>query len=252
MYEFFPMGLFLLGLLGGLPVSAVVVRLPYAVEHQWLLDASETLGIARNPDAPGQLGLAWRPDHFSLRVGLTMLAMGLLAGWVGLHYGVGPAALAAVVLVAGLLALSLIDLEHQLLPDVLVLPLLWLGLIVNSVELFTSLTSAVWGAVGGYLVLWLLRGVSKLFSDTEGMGQGDLKLLAMLGAWGLADPARRAVDVDPGRHGGVWRGDGVGQNQSKKPSTLRPVPGRCGLARAYVHAGLDCNLTACGHQYFTL
>jgi leader peptidase (prepilin peptidase)/N-methyltransferase len=97
---------------------------------------------------------------------------------------VGPAALAAVVLVAGLLTLSLIDLEHQLLPDVLVLPLLWLGLIVNSVELFTSLTSAVWGAVGGYLVLWLLRGVSKLFSDTEGMGQGDLKLLAMLGAWG--------------------------------------------------------------------
>lgn len=121
MYEFFPMGLFLLGLLGGLPVSAVVVRLPYAVERQWLLDASETLGIARNPDGPGQLGLAWRPDHFSLRVGLTMLAMGLLAGWVGLHYGVGPAALAAVVLVAGLLALSLIDLEHQLLPDVLLM-----------------------------------------------------------------------------------------------------------------------------------
>lgn len=182
--EFFPVGLFLVGLLAGLPVSAVVVRLPYVVERQWLLDASETLSIARNPDGPAQLGSAWRPDHFSLRVGLTMLAMGLLAGWAGLHYGVGPAALAAMVLVAGLLTLSLIDLDHQLLPDVLVLPLLWLGLIVNSVELFTSLTSAVWGAVGGYLVLWLLRGVSTLFSDTEGMGQGDLKLLAMLGAWG--------------------------------------------------------------------
>jgi leader peptidase (prepilin peptidase)/N-methyltransferase len=78
--EFFLMGLFLLGLLGGLPVSALVVRLPYAVERQWLLDGSETLGIARNPDGTGQLDLAWRPDHFSLRVGLTMLAMGLLAG----------------------------------------------------------------------------------------------------------------------------------------------------------------------------
>ncbi len=80
MNEFFLMGLFLLGLLGGLPVSALVVRLPYAVERQWLLDGSETLGIARNPDGTGQLDLAWRPDHFSLRVGLTMLAMGLLAG----------------------------------------------------------------------------------------------------------------------------------------------------------------------------
>ncbi len=71
--------LFLVGLLAGLPVSAVVVRLPYAVERQWLIDVADTLGITRNPDDPGQLGLAWRPDHFSLRVGLTMLAIGLLS-----------------------------------------------------------------------------------------------------------------------------------------------------------------------------
>ncbi|WP_339457477.1 prepilin peptidase [Pseudomonas sp. EA_65y_Pfl1_P120] len=178
------MGLFLVGLLAGLPVSAVAVRLPYAVKRQWLLDASGTLGNVRGPNCAGRLGMAWRPDHLSLRVGLTMLGMGLLSGWAGLHYGVGLAAFAAIVLAAGLLTLSLIDLDHQLLPDVLVLPLLWLGLIVNSVELFTSLTSAVWGAVGGYLLLWIFRGVSNRFSGTDGMGQGDLKMMAMLGAWG--------------------------------------------------------------------
>ncbi|WP_194289125.1 hypothetical protein [Pseudomonas helleri] len=78
------MGLFLVGLLGGLPVSAVAVRLPYAVERQWLLDASETLDNVRGPNCAGRLGKAWRPDHLSLRVGLTMLGMGLLSGWVAL------------------------------------------------------------------------------------------------------------------------------------------------------------------------
>jgi leader peptidase (prepilin peptidase)/N-methyltransferase len=88
------------------------------------------------------------------------------------------------VLTWGLLAMSLIDADHQLLPDAIVLPLLWLGLIVNSLGLFSSLTDALWGAVAGYLVLWCVFWLFKLITGKEGMGYGDFKLLAMLGAWG--------------------------------------------------------------------
>ncbi|MCM2332232.1 MAG: A24 family peptidase, partial [Pseudomonas sagittaria] len=84
----------------------------------------------------------------------------------------------------GLLAMSLIDADHQLLPDVLVLPLLWLGLIVNQSGLFASPSDAFWGAVAGYLSLWSVYWLFKLVTGKEGMGYGDFKLLAMLGAWG--------------------------------------------------------------------
>ncbi|RMU30590.1 Type 4 prepilin-like protein leader peptide-processing enzyme [Pseudomonas avellanae] len=83
-----------------------------------------------------------------------------------------------------MLAMSLIDADHQLLPDSLVLPLLWLGLIVNAFGLFTSLNDALWGAVAGYLTLWSVFWLFKLMTGKEGMGYGDFKLLAMLGAWG--------------------------------------------------------------------
>lgn len=84
----------------------------------------------------------------------------------------------------GLLAMSLIDIDHQLLPDSLVLPLLWLGLIVNSGDLFVSLVDALWGAIAGYLSLWTVYWLFKLVTGKEGMGYGDFKLLAMIGAWG--------------------------------------------------------------------
>ena len=84
----------------------------------------------------------------------------------------------------GLLAMSLIDADHQLLPDMLVLPLLWLGLIANYFGLYTSLGDALWGAIAGYLSLWSVYWLFKLVTGKEGMGFGDFKLLAMLGAWG--------------------------------------------------------------------
>lgn len=74
-----------------------------------------------------------------------MLAMGLLSTWAALHHEDGPVTLAALVLASGLLILSLIDFDHQLLPDLLMSPLLWLGLILNSFELFTTLSHALWG-----------------------------------------------------------------------------------------------------------
>ncbi|MDT9646866.1 A24 family peptidase, partial [Pseudomonas sp. JV245A] len=84
----------------------------------------------------------------------------------------------------GLLAMSLIDADHQLLPDVLVLPLLWLGLIANSFGLLISLEDALWGTVIGYLFLWSVFWLFKLLTGKEGMGHGDFKLLALFGAWG--------------------------------------------------------------------
>ncbi len=84
----------------------------------------------------------------------------------------------------GLLAMSMIDVDHQLLPDSLVLPLLWLGLIANNFALFASLEDALWGAIAGYLSLWSVYWLFKLITGKEGMGYGDFKLLAMLGAWG--------------------------------------------------------------------
>jgi leader peptidase (prepilin peptidase)/N-methyltransferase len=83
----------------------------------------------------------------------------------------------------GLLALAAIDYDHHLLPDQLTLPLLWLGLLVNIHGLFTSLESAVTGAIAGYLSLWSIFWLFKLLTGKEGMGYGDFKLYAMLGAW---------------------------------------------------------------------
>jgi len=77
----------------------------------------------------------------------------------------------------------MIDLDTQLLPDDITLPLLWLGLIANSFGLFTTLFSALWGAIAGYIALWSVYKLFKLVTGKEGMGYGDFKLLAALGAW---------------------------------------------------------------------
>ncbi|MFK4751363.1 MULTISPECIES: prepilin peptidase [Oceanospirillaceae] len=82
-----------------------------------------------------------------------------------------------------LITMSVIDIDHQILPDTLTLGLLWLGLLVNSQGLFTDLYSAVWGAAAGYLSLWSVFWLFKLVTGKEGMGFGDFKLLAALGAW---------------------------------------------------------------------
>ena len=115
---------------------------------------------------------------------LTELACGLLSAFIAWHFGFGWPAGLLLVLTWGLLAMSLIDADHQILPDALVLPLLWLGLIANHFALFTSLSDALWGAVAGYLSLWSVYWLFKLLTGKEGMGYGDFKLLAMLGAWG--------------------------------------------------------------------
>jgi len=100
-----------------------------------------------------------------------------------LHFGASAAGLAALALTAVLIAAAGIDARTTLLPDQLTLPLLWLGLVANYFGLFTDLESAVLGAIGGYLSLWLVYHAFRLATGKEGMGYGDFKLLAALGAW---------------------------------------------------------------------
>jgi len=203
------------GLLIGSFLNVVVYRLPKMMLRDWKAQAREVLELPPEPQ-PETFNLilphsrcphcshkirAWEnvpvvsylvlggkcsscKAPISKRYPLVELACGLMSAFVAWHFGFGWQAGAVLVLSWGLLAMSLIDADHQLLPDAIVLPLLWLGLIVNAFGLFASLGDALWGAVAGYLVLWCVFWLFKLITGKEGMGYGDFKLLAMLGAWG--------------------------------------------------------------------
>lgn len=123
----------------------------------------------------------------SLRYPLIELATALISGFIVWQLGFNLAAFAVIFFSWCLIALTAIDTDHQLLPDKITLPLLWIGLILNSFDYFTSLPSALWGAVLGYLSLWSVYWLFKLLTGKEGMGYGDFKLLAALGAWAGAD-----------------------------------------------------------------
>ncbi|MFC5697965.1 prepilin peptidase [Pseudomonas sp. GCM10022186] len=205
----------LLGLLLGSFLNVVIYRLPQMMFRDWQEQAREALSLPEEPKGPvfnlvlpnsrcphcsheiraweniplvsylalgGKCSACKAP--ISKRYPLVELACGLLSAYVAWHFGFGWQAGAFLLLTWGLLAMSMIDVDHQLLPDALVLPLLWLGLILNSQGLFTSLDHALWGAVAGYMSLWSVYWLFKLVTGKEGMGHGDFKLLAMLGAWG--------------------------------------------------------------------
>ncbi|TBU92984.1 prepilin peptidase [Phytopseudomonas dryadis] len=205
----------LLGLLIGSFLNVLIYRLPKMMQRDWRIQAREILELPAEPaGATFNLVLPHstcpqcqheiRPwenipllsylllrgkcasckTPISLRYPLVELACGLLSAYIAWHFGFTWQAASMLVLTWGLLAMSLIDADHQLLPDALVLPLLWLGLIVNCLGLFTSLEDALWGAIAGYLSLWSVYWLFKLITGKEGMGYGDFKLLAMLGAWG--------------------------------------------------------------------
>ncbi len=205
----------LLGLLVGSFLNVVIYRLPIMMQREWRAQALEYLECPPEPvgerfnlllpnsrcphcdhqirsweNIPLVSWLALRGKcsscraPISSRYPLVEVACGLLSGYVAWHFGFTWQAGAMLLLTWGLVAMSMIDIDHQLLPDSLVLPLLWLGLILNSFGLFVSLESALWGAVVGYLSLWSVYWLFKLVTGKEGMGYGDFKLLAMLGAWG--------------------------------------------------------------------
>lgn len=205
----------LLGLMVGSFLNVLVYRLPLMMQREWRIQAREILDMpAQDEGEPFNLCwpgsrcphcghrirlweniplLSWLllrghcsscAEPISLRYPLVELACGLLSAGLAAYLGWGWPLLLMLVLTWGLLALSLIDWDHQLLPDSLVLPLLWLGLVANAFEVFVPFSEAFWGAVIGYLLLWSVYWLFKLITGKEGMGQGDFKLLALLGAWG--------------------------------------------------------------------
>lgn len=121
--------------------------------------------------------------RISVRYPLVELASAALSALAMWHYGPTAQALAAIVMVWALIALTMIDADTQLLPDQITLPLLWLGLLLNLQGLFVPLADAVIGAAAGYLVLWAAYWLFKLVRGKEGMGYGDFKLMGALGAW---------------------------------------------------------------------
>jgi leader peptidase (prepilin peptidase)/N-methyltransferase len=122
-------------------------------------------------------------NKISLRYPLVELLTALMAGAIAWKFGVSGTTVAALIFSFALIALTFIDFDTQLLPDNITLPLLWLGILFNLSSGFTDLQSAVIGAMAGYLSLWAVYWLFKIISGKEGMGYGDFKLLAAIGAW---------------------------------------------------------------------
>ena len=119
----------------------------------------------------------------SIQYPLVETVTAILSVFVAWHFGATAQTMAALILTWSLVALTMIDAQKQILPDNITQPLLWLGIIVNIPELFTSIESSVTGAIAGYLILWFIYHLFRILTGKEGMGYGDFKLLAALGAW---------------------------------------------------------------------
>ncbi|MGB5535312.1 MAG: A24 family peptidase, partial [Thiogranum sp.] len=119
----------------------------------------------------------------SIRYPLIELLTAIMSAVIAWHYGFGWQAGTALLLTWALIALSMIDADHQLLPDAITLPFLWLGLTLSLFPVFADMRSSLIGAIAGYLSLWTVYQLFKLLTGKEGMGFGDFKLLALLGAW---------------------------------------------------------------------
>lgn len=203
----------LLGLMVGSFLNVVIHRLPVMMERDWAMQCAELkdeappvfepLSLARPRSRCPKCGhsisalenipiISWLllrgccrgcAAPISLRYPLVEALTGLLFALAAWHFGFTAAGLGALVLIAALVALTAIDFDTQLLPDDITLPLLWIGLALNVFNVYTDLKSAVIGAMVGYLSLWAVYWLFKLFTGKEGMGYGDFKLLAALGAW---------------------------------------------------------------------
>ena len=204
----------LLGLFVGSFLNVVIHRLPLMMEREWQAEAAALRGEEPGTSAPrfnlamprsrcphcghligalenipviSYLLLRGRCRHcdgpISVRYPLIEVLCASLSWFTASHFGFGTAGLGALIFVWALIALCFIDLDTQLLPDSITLPLLWLGLLLNLSSTYTDISSAVVGASAGYLTLWAVYWLFKLATGKEGMGYGDFKLLAALGAW---------------------------------------------------------------------
>lgn len=119
----------------------------------------------------------------SIRYPIIESLSALIAVTLGIYYGLTPQLFPAMLFSWTLLSLSVIDLDHKLLPDDITITFLWIGIFINMFGIFTDLQSSVTGAIMGYGVLWIVYMLFRIITGKEGMGYGDFKLLAMLGAW---------------------------------------------------------------------
>ena len=203
----------LAGLCVGSFLNVVIHRLPKMLERGWQAQCAELRGETPDPGPTYNLAVprsacpacgaritalqnipvvSWLALRgrcagckapISGRYPMVEVMGGVLAACAIWHFGVTSQGIAACGLLWSLLALTMIDFDTQLLPDGITLPLLWAGLIVNLWNTFAPLSDAVIGAVAGYLSLWAVYWAFKLIRGKEGMGYGDFKLLAALGAW---------------------------------------------------------------------
>jgi leader peptidase (prepilin peptidase)/N-methyltransferase len=195
---------FVLGLVIGSFLNVVIYRLPIMLDREWRAQAAEVLATPLPAQAPikawqniplvSWLALRGRcaacATRISVRYPLVELTTGVLSLIVAWHFGFGASALCALLVTWTLIALTGIDIDHQLLPDSLTLTLMWAGLLAaifvgpaQGVALPVSPQDAIIGAGAGYLSLWLVYHLFKLVTGKEGMGYGDFKLFAALGAW---------------------------------------------------------------------
>jgi leader peptidase (prepilin peptidase)/N-methyltransferase len=204
----------IIGLCIGSFLNVVAYRLPIIMEREWRSECQQFLDIKPDPDGASftlstpasacphcghkirfyenipllsYLFLRGRCSscgvHISLQYPLVEVLTGILSVVVAQRFGVSLHTLAALAFTWILLALTLIDLKKQLLPDSMTLPLLWLGILCALFGLYTDLQSSVVGAMAGYMILWSVYQVFKLVTKKEGMGFGDFKLLAAMAAW---------------------------------------------------------------------
>lgn len=206
-----------LGLIVGSFLNVVILRLPEMMQREWRSDCRALLELEQDDtkDDAGKLSLSFPGSHcpgchhaikpwenipvisflflrgrcshcaaaISWRYPLIELATAVASITVAFHIGVELALLAYLLLTWSLIALAVIDIDTQLLPDDITLPLLWAGLLFNVFLGPTAPVDAILGAAGGYLLLWSIYWLFKLATGKEGMGYGDFKLLAALGAW---------------------------------------------------------------------
>ena len=203
----------LLGLLVGSFLNVVILRLPRMLENEWKAEARELLdlpavetprlslmrpasccpgcGAAIRPwqNIPVVSWLALRGRCAKCRTGISVqyplveLASGVASAVCVWRFGWSPQLAAALVLTWALIALTVIDLREMILPDDITAPLVWIGLGMSTLPVFVGMPESIWGAIGGYLSLWSIYWLFKLATGREGMGYGDFKLMAALGAW---------------------------------------------------------------------
>ncbi|MCX7098458.1 MAG: A24 family peptidase [Methylococcales bacterium] len=205
-----------IGLLVGSFLNVVIYRLPAMMQKNWRKECAEYLQIETteaNVEEPFNLVLplshcpacntpikpyqnipvlsylflrgrcASCKQPISLRYPIIEVFTALTSALVAWHFGYTPQTVFALVLTWSLIALSFIDIDHQLLPDSITLPLIWVGLLLSLYGIFTDAHASIIGAAAGYLALWSIFHLFKLATGKEGMGYGDFKLLALFGAW---------------------------------------------------------------------